>query len=103
MKVLSVKNIRDAILSIECGNRNLCRLRQISNEELSDCDFYVDLQMRDYHVEELIYKLNNLHSLRLPREIRKVTANNTVRSFIDTANMYIKELAALKDFMPHLA
>lgn len=85
MKVLSVKNIRDAILSIKCGNRNLWRLQQITNEELYDCDFYVDLQMSDYHVEELIYKLNNLHGLRLPREIYKVTVNNTVRSFIDTA------------------
>lgn len=100
MKELSVKNIRDAVLAIEDKDRNFVRLQQISNEELCNCDFHNDLQMEDGQIERLISKLNCVHNLRLPHEIRKLTTDNTVRSFIDTVNLYIKELNATDHFVP---
>ena len=70
--------------------------KELKDEELLNSDFRQDLHMCPNHLVNVVEEFQKSCRVQIPKEIVRVLPNNTIRSFLDTVNMYVREASVLK-------
>lgn len=73
-------------------DRQMQKLKNLSDEEFLDCDFTRDLGISKINLTDIVSDLRRNFHINLPLDMFKVIANNTVRAFIDAVNLCLEDV-----------
>lgn len=86
MAKITIKDVREAIAyGHDCGVENL------SDAQLSKADFLKDLKMGNIRLTNVWIEVQRRNNIVIPVDVFKKMKDNTVGSFIETANTYLKD------------
>jgi hypothetical protein len=86
MAKITIKDVREAIAyGHDCG------VMDMSDEQLMKADFLKDLGMGNIRLANVSIELQRRHNIFLPVEFFKDMKDNTVASFIESANKYLPD------------
>ena len=86
MAKITIKDVREAIAyGHDCG------VEKLSDQQLLNADFTKDLGMGNIRVANVAIELERRMNISLPVELFKTMKDNTVASFIESANKYVTD------------
>lgn len=89
MKQITVKDIRAAINYV-CHNDGI-NLDKLSDEELLNSDFSRDFNIGNVRLINVAGELQQVKGFRMPYDVLRQRADDTIREFINTINAYLSE------------
>ena len=86
MAKITVKDVREAIAyGHDCG------VEKLNDEQLLKSDFLKDFGMGNIRLANVSIELQRRHNIFLPLEVFHEMKDNTVASFIESANKYLTD------------
>ena len=91
-KTITIQDMKRAISYVRKGRENAENWDTISDENFLKLDFVKDLHMGNIRLVNVIFELQKNHNITLPVEICRTIPDDSVKSFMDTINKYLKGL-----------
>ena len=89
MKKITVKDVKAVIMYV-CQNDGI-NLDNVSDEELLEYDFVRNLNIGNIRLINIIGQLQQVKGFRMPYEVLRQRADDTIGEFINTINAYLSK------------